>query len=69
MAQSEGTEAKGETKPQRVSCPSCGRPLFEFESVEPVGAAVKILTKCKAGGCHRFCRVTFADGKLAIAVV
>lgn len=67
MAQTEGTEASA--KAQRVSCPNCGRPLFEIETVEPEGATVKIKTKCKAGGCHRFCQVTFGAGKLAVALL
>ena len=63
-----GTETES-GKPQRVSCPSCGRPLFEIEQVEPASASVRIKTKCKAGGCHKFCQVTFNAGRLAIAVL
>lgn len=56
-------------KTQRVSCPSCGRPLFEIEQVlEPETAVFAILTKCKAGGCHRFCRVNVKRGELSVTL-
>lgn len=69
-----GTETGSQVEPaltykvQRVSCPSCGRPLFEIEQVEPENAGFTILTKCKAGGCHRFCRVKMNRGELSVTL-
>lgn len=69
-----GTETGSTVEPtqkvQRVSCPGCGRPLFEIEQVKDHdSAAFTIKTKCKAGGCHRFCRVIFNGGGLSVALL
>lgn len=65
-----GKETEGGNVNQRVSCPSCGRILFSIESVrKPADASFSLRTKCKAGGCHKFCLVTYDEGKLIVALL
>jgi hypothetical protein len=62
----EQTEEK-KAKKQRVACPGCGRIFFDIDS-SPEETYFRMTVKCKAGGCHRFCRVTFDRGALTVCL-